>query len=152
MKSLLVAMKYQDMPYLAKSLAAFMLLQHEALGWDIPDIITFVPQSFLRKTMRGYNQSQLLAESLSRLIQRPVMATLTKSAFSPTQTMRSKEERKMVDATSFSPIENAVAEGTHLLLIDDVFTTGATARSASEALRHFSPKQLDVFCLIRTEA
>ncbi|MCE5295326.1 MAG: hypothetical protein LLF94_12040 [Chlamydiales bacterium] len=148
-KSLLIALKYQDRPYLAKSLAAFMFLQHEILGWQAPDVITYIPQSFLRATLRGYNQSELLAKHLADLMQKPVLPLLKRTSFTLSQTLLTKEERSKLSSDIFQS-----ASGTHnnrILLIDDVMTTGSTVECAANALLDTSPLQIDVLCLMRSE-
>lgn len=150
-KSLLVAFKYGDKPYLAKSLAAFMLFQYERLGWQFPDAITYIPQSFLRATIRGYNQSALLAKELAKLMNRPLFDLLKRSNFNITQTLLPKEERKRLSPTTFLCKNEAAIQGKEILLIDDVSTTGTTLLHASQALKNLNPKQLDVLCLLHTE-
>lgn len=149
-KSLLTAFKYGDKPYLAKSLAGFMLLQYSELGWDFPDLITYIPQSFLRSCQRGYNQSQLLAEELGKLMEIEVRSLLKREHFTPSQTLLSKDEREGLLADSFSVCSNAEIEGKHILLIDDVCTTGTTIRCANLALAEMKPKSVNAFCLMLT--
>ncbi len=150
-KSLLVALKYRDMPYLAKSLASFLFLQHQSLEWQLPDVITYIPQSFLRASTRGYNQSALLAINLSKLMQVPVNSLLKRTCFSLSQTHLTKEERRLLSADIFSCKANDNFQNKHILLIDDVLTTGTTIEHASHALAALNPKTIDVLCLMRTE-
>lgn len=149
-KSLLIALKYQDRPYLAKSLASFMLLQYEQLGWQLPDYITYIPQSFLRANLRGYNQSALLAEHFGNLLQIPVVSLLKRTSFSLSQTLLPKEERKLLSPDIFACKAGISIHKKQILLIDDVFTTGQTAECASQALQALEPTSIDVFCLMRT--
>jgi len=150
-KSLLVALKYRDMPYLAKSLAAFLFLQHQSLEWQVPDIITYIPQSFLRASTRGYNQSALLAKNLSKLMHVPVKSLLKRTCFSVSQTQATKDERRLLSADTFTCKPNENFQNKHILLIDDVLTTGTTIEYASHALEILNPKTIDVLCLMRTE-
>jgi competence protein ComFC len=150
-KSLLKALKYQDKPYLAKSLASFMLLQYEQLGWQLPDYITYIPQSFLRANLRGYNQSALLAEHFGKLLQIPVVALLKRTSFSLSQTLMPKEERKLLSPDIFACKTAIAIHHKRILLIDDVFTTGQTVECASHVLQAQEPFSIDVLCLMRTE-
>ncbi len=147
-KSLLIALKYGDRPYLAKSLASFMLLQLEQLGWNEPDIITYIPQSFLRASLRGYNQSALLATHLGHLMKKPVKKLLKRTTFTLSQTMLPKEDRKELALNTFAIQNEREIEAKHVLLIDDVRTSGATIECASKTLRLHKPRQLDVLCLL----
>jgi len=72
--SLIRALMEKDMPYLAKSLASFMLIQHQQLGFSLPDRIIYLPQSFLKTALQGYNPNALLAKSCAELFQKPVQA------------------------------------------------------------------------------
>ena len=139
------------MPYLAKSLSAFMLLQLDQLEWPLPDIITYIPQSFLRSSLRGYNQSALLAQELGLLLQIPVMSLLKRTSFSLSQTLLSKEERKRLSPDIFRCKGNAQIHKKRLLLVDDVLTTGQTVECAARALRTQNPAAIDVLTLMRTE-
>lgn len=150
-KSLLIALKYQDKPYLAKSLGAFMLLQLEQLEWPLPDVITYIPQSFLRSCIRGYNQSALLAEHLGQLLQIPVISLLKRTSFSISQTLLTKEERTHLSPDIFTCIATKSLDKKRILLIDDVLTTGQTVECASIALLEQNPLAIDVLTLMRTE-
>ncbi len=150
-KSLLVAFKYKDRPYLAKSLAGFLLLQHQQLAWQPPDYITYIPQSFLRSCIRGYNQSALLAHHLAEMMQKPVICPLKRTSFSVSQTLLPKEQRKLLGTDIFTCKKSHDLSNKRLLLIDDVYTTGATAERASLALQALEPASVDVLCLMRTE-
>lgn len=150
-KSLLIALKYQDKPYLAKSLSSFMFMQHTHLGWNIPDIITYIPQSFLRASLRGYNQSALLAEHLGVLMNVPVIPLLKRTSFTVSQTLLTKKERSELDVDTFTCIRTTSIPHAHILLIDDVLTTGQTVECAASALSEHDPSFIDVLCLMRTE-
>src|SRR5207249_439991 len=93
-KSLISEFKYSDRPYLARSLAGFLFLQLEALGWPAPDLLTFVPQSFMKANVRGYNQSKLLAQELAKLLSRPAIALLQKQKVTFSQSLLDKSQRQ----------------------------------------------------------
>jgi len=151
-KSLLTAFKYGDKPYLAKSLASFMLLQLERLDWTLPDAITYIPQSFLRSTLRGYNQSKLLAEELARFLDIPCLQLLSRSSFTISQTLLTKDARKELNGNTFIYKGPPTLDSIRLMLIDDVLTTGTTVDRACSELMRFLPKDLTVFCLMRAES
>ncbi len=150
-KSLLHAFKYGDKPYLAKSLASFMLLQYEKLSWGLPTIITYVPQNFLRSSLRGYNQSKLLAEELAQLLGTSCLPLLSRPTFTISQSLLTKEARKELSGTTFSYKGPPTLENQSIMLIDDVFTTGTTAERAFQTIGSFIPKETMLFCLMRAE-
>lgn len=128
-----------------------MLLQLEELGWVLPDVITYIPQSFLRSSLRGYNQSALLAEHLGQLLQIPVESLLKRTSFSLSQTLLPKEERKRLSPEIFTYKAHSSIQKKRILLIDDVLTTGQTVECASLALLEQNPTAIDVLTLMRTE-
>lgn len=91
-----------------------------------------IPLGATRQRSRGYNQSAVLAESLGRLFRLPVArAALRRRRDTATQTALTPEERRANLAGAF------VAEGApprQPVLVDDVFTTGATLAEAAAAL------------------
>lgn len=91
-----------------------------------------VPLAGKRLKARGYNQSEHLARALGRLVGVPVRTDLLERVReTPTQTALTPEERLANVAGAFR--SRRVASG-RLVLVDDVFTTGATLLSAAAAL------------------
>jgi ComF family protein len=148
-KGLLDQFSLGDEPYLAKTLAAFLYLQFEALGWDEPDYIIYVPQSFLRSSDRGYNASLLLAREFSRLIKKPVRSLFKKS--SPTLPQRALvlKDRKQLSCENFVLKDNRCIEDKIFLLVDDLYVTGATAQALAAQLRTHHPKRTYVLTFCR---
>lgn len=132
-KSLVLSFKFDDSPYLAPLLAGFMLLQYDRLGWPLPDHITYIPQSFLRAVSRGYNQSALLAHALGRFLERPVVSLLEKRHFTLSQRSLDRRDRESTSRELYR-VENGVYKDKLILLVDDIYTTGATVASATSQL------------------
>jgi ComF family protein len=137
---ILHAIKY----YGAKKLAIYIghcmgthLTEKENRFFEDIDFIIPVPLSKERMRKRGYNQSQLLAEGLSQSTGIPVLSDLLiRTVDNPTQTRLSRRERwenvHGIFKTTAKP--HAFIEGKHLLLIDDVATTGATLSNCAQAI------------------
>lgn len=143
-KSLIKEFKYGDRPYLASSLSSFLFLQFLCLDWPIPDIITFVPQSFIRTVSRGYNQSELLAKAFAKLLSKPVTPLLKKSYSTFSQSLLTKQQRKNLPQELFSAKAFPDIENKSVLLIDDVYTTGTTVERSSWAIREKKPSHIYV--------
>ncbi len=100
-----------------------------------PDIITWVPVSKKRKRERGYDQAYLLAESVSRKLGIPVVSTLIKTVNNKTQSsIKDKEARKANVLGVYDVVDAESVFGKKVLLIDDVFTTGATISECARML------------------
>ena len=135
-------LKYGHSPYLAKSAAAFMLMQFLRLDWPLPDLIVPVPQSRLRAFRRGYNQSLLLAQHLGKLLERPVADVLKRHSGGFSQSGLTKEQRLALSATCFSWKKNQVISDKIILLVDDVLTTGTTLNHCAERLQEGFPAHI----------
>lgn len=114
------------------------------------DYLTFVPLHRARLKEREFNQSQLLALKLSRHFKVPLLDNLLKRVRpTPSQTNLSKEERFKSLRGAFAARENEQIKGKTILLVDDVFTTGATFNECAKVLRQAGVKQADGFTLAR---
>ena len=121
-------------------------LQQQALQIDL---ITWVPLSRKRLRKRGYDQAKLLAGEISRLTGIPCEQTLEKTRHNPAQsgTAGAEERKKNVQGvyrtvTSFA--------GEHVLLVDDIVTTGATMSEAAEMLLNAGAGEVSGLTLART--
>lgn len=96
-----------------------------------------VPLSPSRQRERGFNQAEVIASSVTRMWDIPLMGdALVRAASTRSQTQLTPDQRKGNVAGAFSvPHEvRASVVGRHLVLLDDVVTTGATLREAASAL------------------
>lgn len=150
-KSLLRAFKFNQRPDLAQALSSFMLLQIDRLSWPMPDLITFIPQSFLRTKLRGYNQSELLAQELGRLLSQPVVSLLKKPHFTLSQTQQKVDDRLNLPQNTFQKANEDSLEQKEILLIDDVYTTGATVATATRVLQKAGAKKVYALTFARAE-
>ncbi|HEV2751435.1 MAG TPA: ComF family protein [Gemmatimonadales bacterium] len=136
------ALKYGGLPRIAGDLAAAMIgldLAGSEPAWLVP-----VPLGPKRLRQRGYNQSERLARALSRHWRRPVVDLLARARETATQTALTPEARLANVAGAFAmknvrrPTINdqrtlTIGHST-LVIVDDVFTTGATLAEAARAL------------------
>ena len=91
------------------------------------DIIIPVPLHPTKERKRGYNQSALFAEGLGEALNVPWSRDiLIREVFTPTQTSKSRIDRFQNVVNAFSLKKPEAIEGKHVLLVDDVITTGAT--------------------------
>lgn len=134
MQQVLHEIKYKDNKELAQFLGIYYgsILQASNKKFDA---IAAIPlhKSKLRK--RGYNQSECIVNGLVQSMQIPnVSAALTRLKFTETQTRKGRFERwENVDDVFKVETPEAIA-GKHILLIDDVITTGATIEACAKVM------------------
>ncbi|MEL7568828.1 MAG: ComF family protein [Dehalobacterium sp.] len=115
-------------------------LMGEAVGKDrrFHDINMVIPVPLYesRKKMRGYNQSELLAKEIGRGLGLPVTVdNLTRIKDTPSQTGLDKEGRRENLVNAFETLESSKLQGKNILLVDDIYTTGATVETCSRILK-----------------
>lgn len=132
-KSLVHRFKYGNHRYLAKYMAEFMA--KTCTDSEITaDFITFVPIHRRKLRERGYNQAELLARETGLLLDIPVVSVLDKiKDIKNTAKMRRYQRMEMI-RDSVAVIPGVSFAGKAVLLVDDVFTTGATADECSGKL------------------
>lgn len=102
---------------------------------DLPDMITWVPISSLRRFSRGYDQAQLLAEAIGKELGIPVISTLKKIRHTHPQSTLADAAQRRANVLGAYKVKNPNAiAGKHILLVDDVITTGATASECAKML------------------
>jgi ComF family protein len=112
------------------------------------DLILPVPLHSRRLRERGFNQALLLAMELSRRTRIPCSKRLLRKRFStPPQVDLSGEEREKGVRRSFQIQKPGEIEGRSILLVDDVYTTGATVNECSRVLLRAGAKRIDVLTL-----
>lgn len=100
-----------------------------------PDYIMPVPLHPAKERKRGYNQCEKIAEGMSPLINSPVDTTLLfRRINNSSQTTKSRYERWENVDTIFGLNQPEEYKGSHILLIDDVITTGSTIEACCHAL------------------
>lgn len=130
---LMAALKYQGWPVAADVMARSM----EALDRELPEgPLVPVPTTPARKRRRGYNQAEVLALALARRTGRRVLKVLQRRPLSASQVALQRWQRMdNVHEVFFVPSgQGSGVREEHVILLDDVLTTGATASAAANAL------------------
>jgi ComF family protein len=126
------SLKYENARSLAVPLAERLVAHLQTLNWKF-DMIVPVPMHVGRLLERGYNQAQLLAEQVAMQAMFPCVPTaLVRERYTPSQVGLGREARLTNVADAFRGDSLLVGDRSPLL-IDDVYTTGATLSACAEA-------------------
>ena len=142
-------LKYSGRPGVAETLAALML-RHVHPGDEA--LLVPVPLHRWRIWKRGYNQSALLASALARRSGVPARLDLLrrKRATPPLRGLGRRERALAVRGAFEIPRDRRVEiEGRRVILVDDVFTSGATADACALTLKRAGAAAVDVLCWAR---
>ena len=115
------------------------------------DFVLPIPIHKKRLRERGFNQATLLADGIAKAEGIPVLVdTLVRKRHTVAQSSLDRDARQQNIVGAFEIRNPDVIRGKRLLVIDDVFTTGATIREAVSELWTADPAEIDVLTLART--
>ena len=116
------------------------------------DLIVPVPIHLKRKKIRGYNQVTKFGERLSTYLNIPFIEdVLVRQSSTKTQTLKARFERFNDLETKFLVNNTTQFKGKHLLIIDDVITTGATLEACASALLKTPNIKISILTMAYTE-
>lgn len=144
------ALKFSNQRHLAGAMGAMMARAGKALLQDSDTVLVPVPLHAFRQLHRRYNQSALLAQAIADLTGLPVVhdavRRVKRTRQQPTLS-RGNRLRNLRGAFRVTARGEAALAGRHVVLIDDVHTTGATLNALTQALRSqghgLRPRQVD---------
>ncbi|MEA3008407.1 MAG: hypothetical protein QOJ91_99 [Sphingomonadales bacterium] len=144
-------LKYSGRLGLAETLAHFMV-RHVPCGPGTEDgLLVPVPLHRWRIWKRGYNQAALIASALSRRTGLPLgLDVLTRTRATPPLKGLGRRERALAVRGAFEA--RARLDGRHVLLVDDVYTSGATAAACARVLKRSGAASVDILCWARVVA
>ena len=150
-RKLLLNYKFKEMPYLYRSLIKFFQkYQKTYLQFDFYDIIIPVPISKNRMKIRGYNQSELIAKELSNIsnirLENKILIKITNNIQQSLldKDARAKNVQNVYKVTNYDKIFDK-----KILLIDDIYTTGATLNECAKMLKQAGCKKIDIFTIAK---
>jgi len=115
------------------------------------DVIIPLPLFERKEKMRGYNQSQIISDGIAEIMSKPVIKNnVIRKVFTETQTKKHRLERWKNVANIFFVTNPAQLEGKHILLVDDVITTGATLEACGSEILKVKDVKLSIASLAIT--
>lgn len=150
--NLIHRLKYKNRPDTGERLAFLAAKEIAESGFfDGIDAIVPLPLSKRKMRQRGYNQCDYIAKGLSRATGIPVIKNAVKRLKSnETQTHKSRDERWQNVEGIFALSDATLLEGKHILLIDDILTTGATLASCAKSIQEGCQCKISIFTLAYT--
>ena len=140
--------KYEDHPELAEPLGELLARESRSFLSQAPTLLAALPLHVRRFRERQYDQTQLLADALAKASNRRAPVGLLRRARETQRQVGLSEAERARNVSEAFTASPQVA-GQSLLLIDDVFTTGATARAAATALLQAGASHVEVLTLAR---
>ena len=126
-RQLVLALKFRHRRVAAGVLAAAVVRR---LPLHRFDLVTWAPTSARRVRGRGYDQAELIARAVARQLRVPCRRLLYRAHSAP---QAGKSRRERLTGPAFRARQ--ARPGLHVLVVDDVVTTGATLQAAAQALR-----------------
>lgn len=122
-----------------------------SLIWDLTplktihfDYIVSVPLHWTRYAYRGYNQAEVIASVLAQKSGKPLAHLLKRNRLTPFQSKLNVEQRSdnLHNAFDLMKIDQELYKNKHILLVDDLMTTGATLKNAARKLLLLKPASI----------
>ncbi len=137
LRELIHRFKYGRQFYLRRVLTDFLVeaMQDVRIQANPADYLVPVPLHPTRFRERGFNQADALAETLSRRTRLPILRCLERRRYTNTQTRYDRQERMQNLRNAFSLRKSSDVREKHLVLLDDVLTTGSTLHECALVLR-----------------
>ena len=133
---ILFELKYHNHPEVGKTMGRMMAEELKATNFfNGIDLIVPIPLSRKKERQRGYNQSDWIAWGISEATGIPTDTTsVVRTKSNPSQTTLDHRQRRENVRDIFAVRHPGNLEGRHILLVEDVITTGATMLSCAEAI------------------
>ena len=134
--NILYELKYKNHPEVGEVMGRLMAIELQPSGFfDGIDGIVPIPLAKKRQRQRGYNQSLEIARGISEITGLPIYnKVVRRKAFEGSQTNKGRWERNENVEGVFELKDASAIQGKHLLMVDDVVTTGATVIACVQEL------------------
>jgi ComF family protein len=151
LRQLIHHFKYQKQLGVLSDIDRLLEKYFSDFGEEYSDLtVSPIPLHFNKMRERGFDQAFLLARQVARALHAPLESALLKRvAVTSPQATKTKAERAQNIKGAFEVNRPEWVEGKNVLLVDDVFTTGATANEAAKTLKKAGAGKVYIFTLGR---
>lgn len=151
LRDLILSYKFSGNFGRTKLLADMATQAFTAEDSTLPDVIVPVPLHRKRLLWRGFNQATEISRTLSKKLNKPILTHgLARTRNTPPQTRLKLKERQANIKDAFTADASRI-KNKRVLLVDDVYTTGATLRECARTLNKAGAAGVDVLVLARTQ-
>lgn len=145
-------LKYREMKEIGYELGKIMGKELAGSAFATADVVFPLPLHKKKEKQRGYNQSAWIAKGISESLQKPVsFNNLIRAKYTDTQTRKTRFERWENVEGIFEVTAPQEIKSKHILLVDDVVTTGSTLEAAVRALNNAGADKTSVVTLAYSE-
>lgn len=150
--ALVQALKYGGWRAAARPMARLIVSRLRSVGVHRADAVVPVPTTARRRRRRGFNQAEVIAEAVARELDLTRLDALSRRPGQTSQVALQAEDRRANVQRAFGPGPSAhrVTPSSHLILVDDVLTTGATAGAAALSLAGLGAEKVTFAAFART--
>lgn len=150
-RDIIIKYKFQNKPYLYKTFSKIILKNKKTCGFlEKYDIIIPVPISRKRKHERGYNQTQLIAKEIAKILNIKLGNNiLIKERDTKAQSELSKKERAINIKDVFKITDYKTIKNMKILIFDDIYTTGSTANECARVLKEAGAQKVGVLTIAK---
>ncbi len=147
-RTLIHKLKYKGQKQIGIELGKMAGTEIAGSFFDQADLLIPVPLHPAKQRLRGYNQSEVIAMGIAETSHKKLASDiLIRRKFTETQTKKNLEERRQNVHSAFEVRKPEKLKGRHVLLIDDVVTTGSTLIACAEELLQYENVSVSVFVL-----
>jgi ComF family protein len=152
LQHLIIQLKYRgnkDVGFCLGKLLGYQLLETER--FNNVDAIIPLPLNPKKERKRGYNQATIIADGISSVWYKPILKNaVQRTVFTETQTHKDRISRWQTMEGVFATDDRSSLEGKHILLIDDIVTTGATLEACGEKILQVPETKLSIATIAYT--
>ena len=134
-QKLIHKLKYEGRKDIGEMMGIFYARELKDSVFEKTDVVVPVPLHWLKQRKRGYNQSEIIALGICEVFEkRMITGNLIRMDFTDSQTKKSRFDRYLNMEGKFIVYDPEIFTGLHVLLVDDVVTTGSTLEACAQAL------------------